>query len=58
MASVHVILKYVHQTKISGGCQSGRKLVPHNYKSDLPLVIVNLDLYFSKIKKKHDEGKK
>ena len=25
-------------TKIKGGCQSGRKVVPHNSKSDLPLV--------------------
>ena len=24
--------------KIKGGCQSGRKVVTHNYKSDLPLV--------------------
>ena len=25
-------------TKIKGGCQSGRKVVTHNSKSDLPLV--------------------
>ena len=24
------------QTKINGGCQSGRKVVTHNSKSDLP----------------------
>ena len=28
----------VNQTKNEGGCQSGRKLVPHDSKSDLPLV--------------------
>ena len=27
-----------NRTKIKGGCQSGRKVVPHNSKSDLPLV--------------------
>ena len=34
-----VICKKVNQTKIKGGCQSGRKVVPHdnNSKSDLPL---------------------
>ena len=34
MASAHVILK----TKIKGSCQSGRKVVPHDSKTDLPLV--------------------
>ena len=29
----------INQTKIKGGCQSGRKVVTHNSKSDLPLVI-------------------
>ena len=28
----------INRTKIKGGCQSGRKLVTHNSKSDLPLV--------------------
>ena len=28
----------INQTKIKGGCQSGRKVVPHNSKSDWPLV--------------------
>ena len=28
----------VNQTKIRGGCQSRRKVVPHDSKSDLPLV--------------------
>ena len=37
MASVLVILKYINQTKIKGGCQSGRKVVSHDSKSDLPL---------------------
>ena len=32
----------VIQTKIKGGCQSGRKVVPHNSKSDLPLVDQNI----------------
>ena len=28
----------INQIKIKGGCQSGRKVVTHNSKSDLPLV--------------------
>ena len=28
----------VNRTKIKGGCQSGRKVVPHDSKSDLPLL--------------------
>ena len=28
----------VNQTKIKGGCQSGRKVVPHDSNSDLSLV--------------------
>ena len=28
----------INLTKIKGGCQSGRKVVTHNSKSDLPLV--------------------
>ena len=27
----------INQTKIKAGCQSGRKVVTHNSKSDLPL---------------------
>ena len=27
----------INQTKIKGGCQSGREVVTHNSKSDLPL---------------------
>ena len=27
----------INQTKIKGGCQSGRKVVLHDSKSDLPL---------------------
>ena len=27
----------INQTKIKGGCQSGRKVVTHNSKSDMPL---------------------
>ena len=33
MASAHVI--EVNQTKIKGGCQSGKKVVPHDSKSDI-----------------------
>ena len=29
----------VNQTKIKDGCQSGRKMVPHDSKSDFPLVL-------------------
>ena len=44
---VHLLKQYgqyscdfeVNQTKIKGGCQSGRKVVPHDSKSDLPLAI-------------------
>ena len=28
----------IDQAKIKGGCQSGRKVITHNSKSDLPLV--------------------
>ena len=27
----------INRIKIKGGCQSGRKVVPHDSKSDLPL---------------------
>ena len=39
-----ILLEHMHKkfdingTKIKGGCQSGRKVVPHDSKSDLPLV--------------------
>ena len=33
-----MISKYVKFTKIKGGCQSGRKVVAHDSKSDLPLT--------------------
>ena len=36
MASAHEIFE-VNQTKVKGGCQSGRKVVPNDCKSDLPL---------------------
>ena len=29
----------INRTKIKGGCQSGTKVVTHNSKSDLPLII-------------------
>ena len=28
----------INQTKIKDGCKSGRKVVTHNSKSDLPLI--------------------
>ena len=31
----------INWTKIKGGCQSGRKVVTHNSKSYLPLIIDN-----------------
>ena len=40
-----ILLEHMHkkfeinQTKIKGGCQSGRKVVTHNSKSDLPLAL-------------------
>ena len=37
MASAHVIFQ-VNQIKIKGVCQSERKVVTHNSKSDLPLA--------------------
>ena len=40
MASVHVNFE-VNQTNIKGGRQSGKKVVPHNSKSDLPLVDID-----------------
>ena len=37
--SGHMYKKFeINRTKIKGGCQSGRKKVSHNSKSDLPLV--------------------
>ena len=39
-----ILLEHMHkrfeinQTKIKGRCQSGRKVVPHDSKSDLPLT--------------------
>ena len=36
MNSAHVIFE-VNQTKIRDGCQSGRKVITHDAKSDLPI---------------------
>ena len=36
----------INRTKIKGGCQSGRKLVTHNSKSDLPLAVDRWYLHF------------
>ena len=41
----HPVLEHMHKkldvnrTKIKGGCQSGRKVVTHTSKSDLPLLL-------------------
>ena len=41
-----ILLEHMHKkfeinrTKIKGSCQSGRKVVPHNSKNDLPLPLV------------------
>ena len=32
----------INRTKIKGGCQSGRKVVPHDSKRDLPLALRNM----------------
>ena len=37
----------INQTKIKGGFQSGRKVVTHNSKSDLPLVHVQVNILFT-----------
>ena len=48
--SLAILLEHMHkkfeiiQTKIKGGCQSGRKVVNHNSKSDLPLVSTSIYL--------------
>ena len=31
----------MNRTKIKAGCESGRKVVSHNSKSDLPLYVVH-----------------
>ena len=31
----------INRTKIKGGCQSGRKVVTHNFKSALPLINIS-----------------
>ena len=36
----------INRTKIKCGCQSGRKVVTHNSKSDLSLSVIGL--FFSK----------
>ena len=39
----------INQTKIKGGCLSGRKVVTHNAKSDLPLETCNILKYIFSI---------
>ena len=53
MASAHMIFD-VNQIKIKGGCQSGRKGVPHDSKSDLPLKYKTKGVKFP-FKKKQKE---
>ena len=46
-----ILLEHMHKkfeinrTKIKGGCQSGRKVVPNDSKSDLPLAYNKNFLY-------------
>ena len=35
----------INRTKIKGGCQSERKVVTNNSKSDLPLINKEMDLH-------------
>ena len=41
----------INLTKIKGGCQSGRKAVTHNSKSDLPLIKCKKSLRYIKQRK-------
>ena len=43
----------MNQKKIKGGCQSGRKVVPHDSKSDLPLSLNGFYDFDSDIREKH-----
>ena len=40
----------INRTKINGGCQSGRKVVTHDSKSDLPLIANTKITPFKKLK--------
>ena len=42
----------INQTKIKGGCQSGRKVVTHNSKSDLLLAMHAISSYKEKQEQK------
>ena len=39
----------INQTKIKGDCQSGRKVVTHNSKSDLPLKVSRRPMNYPKL---------
>ena len=39
----------INRTKIKGGCQSGREVVTHNSKSDLPLYLVKFTYIFKAV---------
>ena len=41
----------INWTKIKGGCQSVRKVVPHNSKNDLPLSTCEFTKVFEKKRK-------
>ena len=42
----HMLKKFeINRTKIKGSCQSGRKVVPQDSKSDLPLVHILIALF-------------
>ena len=40
----------INRTKIKGGCQSERKVVPHDSKGDLPLVCITKHRKLNKMK--------
>ena len=42
----------INGTKIKGGCQSGKKVVNHNSKSDLPLAVLFIKNLFERGEKK------
>ena len=55
MSTSTCVLEHMHKkfeinrTKINDGCQSGRKVVPHDTKSDLPLAQLTHSLVDSSV---------
>ena len=51
IGALAIILEHMHRkfeinrTKIKSGCQSGKKVVTYNSKSDLPLVLFQNDFF-------------